>query len=112
MTATGMAMAAFLITLGVILGLTVPGYLRLFRLLAADHPATYERLGKPTLLNRSVRKSFRVQRFVYSGYKTVGASDELARLCRNLGLWTPILIGVLFAEFGWFTLAVLRLLEG
>ena len=112
MTEPAFAMGAFLATIGLILGLTVPRYLRFFRIMARDHPETWERLGRPNLLSRSPLQSLRVQHFVYRGYKRVDASDELTRLCRQLALWTPILLALLFAEFGWFLLATLDVVSG
>lgn len=112
MTETGIAMGAFLLTLGIMLGLTVPAYIRFFRLLAEGHPETYERLGRPTILSRSPRQSLWVQKFLYRGYKTVGASDELVHLCRHLGRWTPVFLALLAVEFGWLVFAALRMARG
>ncbi len=73
-------------------------YRRLFEMLREHHNPTYETLGRPTVLNVSLRKSAAVQRFLYEGsFENLG-DEELIGICRFLRIFTPVFVTVVVIE--------------
>ena len=96
----------FLTTIAVTLIVTVPGYSRLLRAIESLHPDLYDALGRPTMVNRSPRKSFQLQKFIYRGSRAPGIAPEVAHRCRFLGTILPFMLVALLAEAAWFSVLV------
>ena len=84
--------AAFVgvLTLGLVVG--VPAYARLLRRIEAEHPEEFERLGRPSLRMASPSKSLALQRFIYVESRAPAISARVSRLCRFVGVFTPLYV--------------------
>jgi hypothetical protein len=102
------ALPAFLTTLLLGIAVTVPAYGSLLRRLEVEDPAEFERLGRPTLFNRSPSKSLALQRFIYARSRSQAISPGLARLCRFLAVFTPLYVAAVLCTVGWLVATSLR----
>jgi hypothetical protein len=74
---------------------------RLFRTLRADHPATYERLGSPTLIyNNSLKNNWLLFRFLYRNEFNVLGDMSLGRFCRWLKIFLAGYLVLFFVMLG------------
>jgi hypothetical protein len=87
---------------GVAIG--VPVYQRFLGILRDDHAAAYAALGSPTIWNRSIVKSWRMQRFLYTRASTRLGDPRLDRLSAFLRVFNPMLVLIVFAQMIWWVL--------
>ena len=85
---------------GVAIG--VPLYQRLLGILHDDHAAEYEALGSPTIWNRSIVKSWKMQRFLYARASHRLDDPRLDRLSALLRVFNPVLVLIVFAQMIWW----------
>jgi hypothetical protein len=91
----GAQILAFMGVLAAGLLVALPGYHLLLRRIEREHPAEFERLGRPSLFNRSLSQSIALQRFIYAGSRSKSIAPAVARLCRFLAVLTPLYLAAL-----------------
>ncbi len=87
---------------GVAIG--VPAYRRFLGILRDDHAAAYAALGSPTIWNRSIVKSWKMQQFLYARASTRLNDPRLDRLSAFLRVFNPVLVLIVFAQMIWWFL--------
>ena len=93
---------ALTVIAGVAIG--VPVYLRFLGLLRENHAAAYQALGSPTIWNRSLVKSLKMQRFLYTKASRHLGDRRLDRLSAFLRVFNPVLVSIVFAQMIWWLL--------
>lgn len=98
--------ALWILVVVVVVGLaaTLPAYAELLHRLELECPDEFERLGRPSLSNRSVAKSIALQRFLYFEARADSLPPSLWSLCRYLRVATALVVATVAA-------AVLELLR-
>lgn len=96
------------VVLGV--GIGVPAYSRLLRILRERHPEIYEKLGRPTLLMASPTRSVRLQQFLYSREALETGDGRLSSSIRFLRSFTLALILAVVGSIGLVVRAVATVL--
>ena len=92
-------------------GIGVPAYSKVLRILREKHPEKYEELGKPTMTMASPTRSQQLQRFLYSKAALETGDEELSHSVRFLRIFTIVLILMVFANLALVLRAVILLLN-
>ncbi|NNG15706.1 MAG: hypothetical protein HKM89_04435 [Gemmatimonadales bacterium] len=93
---------ALTVVAGVAIG--VPVYRRFLGLLRDHHAAAYQALGSPTIWNRSIVKSWKMQRFLYTKASRHLGDPRLDRLSAFLRVFNPVLVLIVLAQMMWWLL--------
>lgn len=104
------ARLAFALCAALVLAMMGPGfwlYRRVLGRLRRDHPHTWERLGRPTVVFYASRADRRVlHRFLEDGGFEALGDPDLARLCRGYRAYARVYTALLVALAILFALAV------
>lgn len=92
-------------------GIGVPAYLKLLRILRERHTELWNELGQPTVMMGSPSRSLLLQKFIYSKRAFAMDDFELQRTVKFLQVFTVALIVAVFASIAFLLFATLQMLD-
>ncbi len=99
--------AVFLVG-GIVLLLAL--YAELLRRLKEHNPREFRAIGSPTLFMYSPRRGLQLQRFIYSESKEASINPRVAKLCRLVGVLTPLFVAFAIGGLLWIPSKLLSII--